>query len=73
VPRPLTVTNGAAKWPAGFTGDMMFEGSVDAQGNLRMRSNLGTVAVGKIDASGAAKAGGGITNCTIFARWQKQK
>jgi len=68
---PLTIKSGAAQFAGGLNGDLVFQGTVTAQGFLTMRNNLGTVLSGKID---NGKITGGTNNggCTIMYSWQKQ-
>jgi hypothetical protein len=74
VPRPLTIKNGAAQFAGGLTGDMVFQGNVAAQGNLTMRSSLGSIFTGKVDPSGKISGGVGSAggSCNIMGVWQKQ-
>lgn len=75
VPRPLTISNGAARFEAGMNGSTVFQGTVSAQGDLTMRDNLANRLNGKIDPSG--KATGtvhiGEQNCVLTAIWQKKR
>ena len=72
--RPLTISNGVARFEAGLTGSTVFQGNVSAQGELSMKDNLTNTILGKIDQTG--KATGSIhlggENCVISALWQKK-
>jgi hypothetical protein len=66
VPRPLTIKNGAVSWASGLTGDIIFQGSVTAQGALTAKADNGLHVYGKIDATGKITAGStGSAGCTI--------
>jgi hypothetical protein len=69
VPKPLTIKNGAVSWAVG---QMIYQGSVTAQGALTMKADNGVHVYGKIDAAGKITAGStGSTDCTITSVWQK--
>ena len=70
-PGPLMIKNGAAQFSGGLNGDLMFQGTVNAQGLLTMRSKLGTVLTGKID-NGKVTAGSAGVYCSNIYTWQKQ-
>jgi hypothetical protein len=72
VPRPLTIKNGAAQFPGGLNGDLIFQGIVTTQGALLLRSTTGTMLSGKVDASGKITGRYGIGDCLIALIWQKQ-
>jgi hypothetical protein len=69
-PGPLTIKNGAAQFAGGLNGDLVYQGTVTAQGFLTMRNNLGILLSGKVE---NGKITGGTTNgtCTITYSWQK--
>jgi hypothetical protein len=75
VPRPLTISNGVARFEGGLKGTAIFQGNVSPQGYFTMRDNLANRIDGKVDPSGKATASitlGGA-NCTLSAVWQKQQ
>jgi hypothetical protein len=70
VPAPLTISGGNAKTQQG---QAVFQGTVSAQGALSLRSALGTVMTGKIDAGGTASAGLNTGHdCTYSFTWKKR-
>jgi hypothetical protein len=74
MPRPLTVHNAIARFSGGgfVTGEIVFEGDVSPQGDLRMLDMFAHDLTGKIDPSG--KATGSVTidtGCVLTAVWQK--
>jgi hypothetical protein len=75
-PRPLTVRNGKAQFTGGSfaSGDVVFEGSVSPDGDLRMGDMFAQNIIGKIDASGKAtgSVNVGDTGCVLTAIWQRQ-
>jgi len=75
-PRPLTIRNGIARFTGGSfgSGDVVFEGSVSPQGDLRMWDMFAHSIIGKIDQSGKATASARVddTGCVLTAVWQKQ-
>jgi hypothetical protein len=70
-PGPLTIKNGAAQFSGGLNGDLVYQGTVNAQGSLVMRNNLGTVLSGKVD-NRKATAGSANPGCSSLFTWQKQ-
>ena len=75
-PRPLTIRNGIAQFTGGSfaSGDVVFDGRVSPEGNLRMWDMFAHNIIGKIDASGKATGSVNIgdTGCVLTAIWQRQ-
>jgi|SRR5579872_836442 len=70
VPGPLMISGGKANSTQGQT---VLQGTVSAQGNLTMRTALGTVFTGKVEADGTAH--GGLMSghdCTYTFTWKKR-
>jgi hypothetical protein len=76
MPRPLMVRNGLAEFTGGSfsSGDVVFEGTVSPEGDLRMWDMFANHIIGKIDASGKATGSVSIgdTGCVLTAIWQRQ-
>lgn len=76
MPRPLTVRDGVAQFTGGSfaSGDIVFEGSVSPEGDLRMWDMFSHNIIGKIDATGKATGSVSIgdTGCVLTAVWQRQ-
>jgi len=76
LPGPLTVRNSVARFTGGAfaDGDVVFEGTVSPQGDLKMWDMFAHNINGKIEPSG--KASGSVivgdTGCVLTAVWQKQ-
>jgi hypothetical protein len=70
VPGPLTISGGTAKTAQG---QVVFQGTVNAQGGLTLHSTLGTLMIGRVDPSGNATAGLTIgQGCTYSFAWKKR-
>jgi len=75
VPRPLTISNGAAQFDAGMQGTTVFQGNVASTGELTMRDNLADKLEGKIDPNGRVTGNViiGQNGCVVTGVWQKQQ
>ena len=73
VPLPMTIKNGVVQWAAGLTGDITFQGTVNAQGVINAKGSNAAVFTGKIEngrvTGGGSGAGG---SCSLSAEWRKQ-
>jgi hypothetical protein len=76
MPKPLTIRDGIARFTGGgfLTGDVVFEGNVSTQGDLRMSDMFAHNLIGKIEPSGIAtgSVSVGDTGCVLTAVWQRQ-
>jgi len=72
VPRPLTISGGNAKTVMGAQGDLVFQGTVSAQGVLSMKGSSGGLLTGKVDGSGNASGAVSGSLCTYTMTWRKQ-
>jgi hypothetical protein len=71
-PRPLTIAGGNARVVLGAQGDIVFQGTVNAQGLMTLRSGTGALLAGKIDSAGNASGQAGSPACTYSMTWRKQ-
>jgi hypothetical protein len=72
VPRPLTIAGGNARVVLGAQGDVVFQGTVNAQGLMTLRSGSGALLAGKVDSAGNASGQAGSPTCTYSMIWRKQ-
>ena len=72
IPRPLTISGGVARLAMGAQGDMVFQGTVNAQGMLSMKGNVGGLLTGTVSSTGMAngQVSGGL--CSYTMAWRKQ-
>ena len=70
VPAPLTISGGNATT---VQGQASFQGTVTAQGVLSMKTGMGSIMTGKVDAGGGASAAVTTSHdCTYSFTWRKR-
>jgi hypothetical protein len=71
-PPTLTIKDGNVQYAGGSRGDVLFTGTVTAQGLVTTRGSNGSRFNGKIEGGKLSGGNNGGGDCTIMQVWQKQ-